>query len=200
MARTLWAGLVIVSLLLAGCKTSDQSGVSSEEAAAKPTSTYALRTLADVQNKSADELYAIFKDGRGDGAIPVGNGQGFPIFLGDAADIDQVANRIWGARELKQEQGQGAVTIKTFVGPMTYVRAKVATGRLSDVRASLGDFMVDDKSSLVVNYGDAELKTVPPFNQIVDEMRLVNPETKLYLGRSYMADNFMCYFALQFTE
>jgi hypothetical protein len=160
--------------------------------------------LDDFKHKTADELFVIFRDAKGDGAIPLGHGTGYPILMADAPTLNSLANKIWGGKEFKQDvlpsTGESIVTLKNFIGPLTVIRARVSNGKISDARPTLDDSLIDDKPSIVLNYGDAEMGTVTPFNRIVDEIRLVNPETKLYLGRAFMAETFVCYFALQFTD
>lgn len=199
-----WRILAFFSLafVLSACKTSgDGSNVASEEG--KPAAGRAALALDDLKNKSADELYSLFRTGSGEGEIPLGHASGFPVLMAEASTLNTLAGKLWGGKEFKKEtapSGGEIVTLKSFVGPMTAARAKVVSGRISDVRPTLLDSTVDDKTSIVLNYGDADMGTVTPFNKIVDEIRLINPEKKLYLGRAFMADSFVCYFALQFTD
>lgn len=200
-----WRILAYLSLAFAftACKTSgDGSTVASEEGKPVDGGQKAL-ALDDLKNKSADELYSLFRTGSGEGEIPLGRASGFPILMAEASTLNTLAGKLWGGKEFKKEtspSGGEIVTLKSFVGPMTAARAKVSNGRISDVRPTLLDSTVDDKTSIVLNYGDVDMGTVTPFNKIVDEMRLINPEKKLYLGRAFMADTFVCYFALQFTD
>ncbi len=200
-----WRILAFLTLVLpfAACKTSSEgSGLASEDAAS-PAQKPGAAVLDDLKNKSADELYVMFRDGKGDGAIPLGQGTGYPILMADSPTLNSLANKIWGGKVFKKEVSQSGaevVTLKNFIGPLTVIRAKVITGRMSDARTTLANSLVDDKPSIVLDYGDSELGTVTPFDKIVDEIRLVNPQTKLYLGRAFMAEAFVCYFALQFTE
>lgn len=213
MVRRLLACVALVCAIEA-CKTSNEgSGLASEDGneapapgatgAAGASTAKPVAVLDDLKTKSADDLYALFRDGKGDGQIPLGHGVGYPILMADAPTLNSLANKIWGGKEFKKEtaaSGAEVVTLKNFIGPLTVIRAKVVAGKISDARPTLADSLVDDKPSIVLNYGDAELGTVAPFNKIVDEIRLVNPATKLYLGRAFMAETFVCYFALQFTE
>ncbi len=193
---------ITVAFALSACKTSgDGSGLASEEG--KSSGQRASLSLEDLKSKSADELYSLFRTGTGEGEIPLGRASGFPVLMAEAPTLNTLAGKLWGGKEFRKDtapNGAEIVTLKSFIGPMTAVRAKVTNGKLSDVRSSLLDSTVDDKTSIVLNYGDADMGTVTPFNKIVDEIRLINPEKRLYLGRAFLADTFVCYFALQFAD
>ncbi len=201
--RAFFPLVVALAFGLGGCKTPESgSAVKGDEVAPVPA-VAKVSTLADLKAKTADELFVMFRDANGDIDIPIGHGTGYPILMAQNTTLNALANKVWGGKEFKKDVGpDGAevVTLKNFIGPLTVIRAKVFKGLISDARPTLSDSVIDSRPSIVLNYSDVTMGALTPFNRIVDEIRVLNPETKLYLGRAFLGETFVCYFALQFTD
>ncbi|CEM01649.1 unnamed protein product [Vitrella brassicaformis CCMP3155] len=164
------------------------------------------RTLADLRGLDRRALEELFLNGDGSAGLPLATpgskalAKGLPIAVPGrsiwARMVNGICGALWKGKEFsKTEVGNGEeITFTNVVlGGRRVFRARVymcEKSRAGDGRpVVLLDFSTVEGNA----FGSGFVR------RCVDEMRLVNPETRLYIGQSYYKERLAVWYGLQFS-
>jgi hypothetical protein len=160
----------------------------------------ALGNIAEARAMSTYQLEQIFKQGTIEQGLPVGYGYGYAMVVGFRPFMQIGAAALWHGKKFEVTSGnncpgqcgqRGVIHNVLTTGESWPAYAYI--GHFSDVNPVLKGLQLDNKLSVIVDYG----------NGGGDEIRLVNSEKRLYLGRGNdhnNQDRLFAYFTLQFFD
>ncbi len=145
--------------------------------------------IEDLLKKTQAELDDIFTHNTA-GNIPIGNATGeaivWPGTLWTRLIARFVHDLAWQGKVFTPTPGGSGATLENKLGP-TGIKSVVA-------RVYYTPSWLDDKECIVLDYSKTSLLA----RKIRDEIRLIDPATKLYLGKVWWGKTRLIDFALQF--
>ncbi|CEL98273.1 unnamed protein product [Vitrella brassicaformis CCMP3155] len=201
MATSPSAGVLSV-ILVASCLATCFGQIGTPEVVNRPPA-----HLEDLRDASRPQLEELFASGAAGGSIRIPSteqpgellkGAGLPtlVVCGPACPIPtQVARIVWGGKVFYSDPETKRTTLESIlllVG--TAIQAEVYNTN-ETVTALRGD----GKPSVVLDYS---ISGLPVISKVIDEIRMINPITQLWLGESYLVLGatkiLLAYFALEF--